>query len=706
MTRIARRRTWVAAVAAVVLLLAGTSSADAATETVLVLDNSASMVLGTEVQMPDGSVRSAPPADPDRLSVVATLLLNEIQDPGDRLHILTFDAASPHFAVLPSRPGDIRELQFDAPTLFRGVLAEARRILAESAAERRLLIFLTDGLPGDDDFGPSDAAALLGLDDGPVPFDLLVLGLAADASLEAQQDQFLVALAGDEGRYERIAHPVDLVARFTDAYAEQLGSKPESGTLSPGGSHTVEVGKYVREVILMTASVERVGPFGATLTRNGKEVALPASGSGDNACTARYAPDARNPSLCRPPFHHYRVWKAPNDPKKTSTWNLKVDSGARSPVAFGFILRYDLSAEILQVPDKVRVGEAFEVAARLAWQGRTFDEDEFFDRDGFEAVAIVGDRELPLARQADSTFSGTLTATDIGKAPLRVEFRNRWMRLPAARDLLVEGYLPLSLSIQPSPVDFGGWRGAGKKVEQCQSVRIDGENASVVPLDLHVEELPEGLALRVGGAEVGSGDTAHLPVGTADLELCAVSLKCCADIDGASARLLLRGRDAHYHPGAIEVPIAASISAAGFVRCWLVAILVGTGLLLLAVIAYGLFSPKDFLSDQRIRLSGSEAKLKRASAMVLREMPGGRRGFYRNATVGFDASGSPLGPRRSALLRLEAAGGGELMVKAGSSLETKDRRSRKWVAASTEAGPVMLRRRIEYRVGDLYFRIE
>ncbi len=128
------------------LVLLHPASAGAATEIVLVLDNSCSMVENS--QFDD---RSVPPADPDRLSVLATLILAQLRDTEDAFHILNFNGkgAPPTFRSLGTDKQSIRDMQYDAQTLFRGVLTEATRILNSSGHERRLLVFVTDGMPSD-----------------------------------------------------------------------------------------------------------------------------------------------------------------------------------------------------------------------------------------------------------------------------------------------------------------------------------------------------------------------------------------------------------------------------------------------------------------------------------------------------------------------------------------------------------------------------
>ena len=685
-------------------------TATAATETVLLVDNSGSMIFEVGIR---GSNDTIPPADPDRLAVLATILLERIQDPGDRLHILNFQQAAPEFVVLPNDVDAIREMYQGADTRMRAPLTEAHRILSTSQATRRLFILMTDGAPTDiPPLEVAEARRILGLDKSAVPYDFVVIGLASSKQVREQHDLFLKPLAGDEGRFVPVSQPGELIDRFTGAYAQQLGSKPETGTLSPGASYTVDVGKYVREVIVLTAATDRVGPYAVTLERDGRDRALQPGYSGDNGCSIRYQDANGNPSICKPPFHNWAVWKEANNPKKTSRWRLNLDRGAKSDVAFGFILRYDLGAELVGPPAKVRVGEPVTVTARLVFEGKTFDEDAFYGLDGFEVVAMLGDQQVPMSRQPDNTFVATLSAAELGQNRLRAVFRNTWMDLPAETNVLVEGYLPLTLAAEP--LDFGGWDGQGVSVTECRQLRWTGTNSTRVPLDLIVSGLPDGAELLIGGdpttntlgssAEVG--DAAELPIGATEVQVCLASRRCCAALDGADVGIVLRGRDPHYHGDAVAVPVAATVRATGFYACWKYVIWAVLGALFVVFVLVGLIKPNDFPADLRIRVAGSERKLTRASAMMLRDQPGGRRGFYRNATVGLDASGGMVGPRTQAWLRLTAKGGDEIAVETGSSLETKDRRSRKWEAINTEAGPAPMRRRVEYRVGELYFKIE
>ena len=198
----------------------------------------------------------------------------------------------------------------------------------------------------------------------------------------------------------------------------------------------------------------------------------------------------------------------------------------------------------------------------------------------------------------------------------------------------------------------------------------------------------------------------QLPLGTTRFTFCLSSPKCCSELDERGVRITLRGQDPHYHSTALELPLRFHVEASGWLRCWL-PVIVLVGLLLLAFfILYGFIRPNSFEGMSRVKLSGTERGLARAPARPLRDLPGGKRGFYRNATVAFDVSGEPRRPRKAAILRLEAAPGGEIRVVSRGGIERKNPRTRRWEELDFSAGLVFLRRRVVYRVGELLFRIE
>lgn len=697
------RLRWVARATAIALaLLLLSAPAMAASEIVLVLDNSASMVVSSGVVgQPNTRV---PASDPDRLASLATLILRASVDRDDSLTILNFQETPPFFRVVPSTKQAIQAAPYMSSTPFRGALTEAHRILSTSARPHRELIVVSDGAPTDLQ-SIEEARSLLGLDAGPPSFGILGLGLFRDSELAESQEVFFRGLLQDVGRYERVTEPRDLISKFTAAYAATLGSRPDSGTVGAGGSYAFEVGKYVSEVLVVTASTQRTGAYLATLEREGK--AISAAEDDDNACPreVRYQ---ENPRLCDPPFHHYVVWKAPNDPGEPSRWRLSLDGTARSPVAFGIILRYELGAELVGLPTSIRVGEPFQVRGRLTWRGKTFDAAPFFESDGFQAKVQIGDREVPARRNPDSTFEVDASADQPGAIPVKMIFENRWMRLETASPpLLVSGWLPLEIKVTPDPLDLGVWRGTWRSIRRCGTLSLQGSlNADRVPLEVAVQALPEGLALEIAGQPAEPGSTIEVPPAADALAVCAVTKRCCGTIDSSSAVVEIRGRDPHYRDQAAPVRLRLAVERTPWWRCWLPALAGVAALVLIFLVVRGFVSPHAFDFDASIRFSGKEALLNRARALPLRDMPGGKPGFYRDATVGLDAGGNSLNPRSKALLRLRAAAAGSVLAESAGALEKRNARTGKWEAVAEQDLREGLDRRVLYRVGSFFFRLE
>ncbi len=670
-------------------------AAFAATEWVVILDNSTSMSEGSTLTTthPDGHTTKSqiPPADPHRLAIIATLIFRSFLDADDRLTILVFehgpDPQHPvvgQFRVLPNNANDIRAFEFNRLTYFSGPLAEARRILEASALPKKVLLLVTDGAPPPEGEGDhltaEDAKRLLGFKGDEAPFEILSLALATDAHTEELQRQFLAPL----GQLVQIKSPTGLVDGFTRAYAESIRSRPETGTLSPGDKHTFRAPKYVSDVMVALATVDRTGVFDATLDAGGR--ALKPVDGGDSGCKPP-----------RTPCHAYQVFKAKKDPGAEQQWTLSL-AKSRGPVAYGIILRYELAAEIVSMSE-AKAGDEKEVIARITWKGQGFNDPAFFSSDDFKAELLLGETKAPMKlRPDDGSFVGTIAVPAPGKQTMRARFSNKWLTLVAEKPFEAEAWLPLSLVVKPTPIDFGTWTGARTESEKCVDLDFTGSvNADKVPLEMLGEDLPSGVRLKTpkAGATV-AGNSA---------KVCVVAPGCCSDVSepGGSA-LVIRGQNPHYHPDALKIPLTFQVKKTPFITCWWRVIAGIIGGIIFLIIVYGFVSPHDFDSQEVIRLASKEKGLARASGRRLRELPGGRRGFYRDAKVAFDGSGGAVKPGAGASLVLKATKNDTLVVSK-TTIEQKDPRTRKWAPVDAGDGLLYLRRAVVYRVGEFYFRL-
>lgn len=664
------------------------------TEWVLILDNSSSMSAGMHQVDANNVASKLPPADPDRLSVLATLIFRALLSEDDKLTILTFQSgAVGRYRELPSTPADIRALQFDESTPFTGPLQRAREILTQSRFPSRKLLLFTDGSPSEDDpLTGQQARALLGF--GPLPpgtvpaptaggakqaFEVLSLGLSANLpQLKQMQKNFLSPL----GPVQSINSPQEIIAGFTSVLAAHMQSRPLTGRLQPGGSYSFPVGKYVSEVLVSMASEQRMPVFSAQLLDAGRPMPVKEE-AGNNGCAI-------------PPCHTYRVMRTAHDPDTKGRLSLRLAQAA-GPVVFGIILRYDLMADIVTAPTMVRVGEEFEVVTRMLWHGRTFQDADFFAADGFSARLELGSVQVPLQRRSDGTFAARIKAADLGAQSLVARFSNQWLQLTASTALTVEGWLPLQLNATPNPLPFGTWTGDRVASRRCVTLSLAGsQNADRVALEAIGSDLPSGMKLVT---------TSPLVLKDNATELCLQVTGCCSDLlPGATTQILLRGQHPHYHPEALALAVDFSVGKTPFLTCWWRVIAVILGALFLVFVLVGFLSPHDFDAVEVIRLAKTESALQRTSGRRLSDLPGGKRGFYRHARIAFDSTGnSPQRLKDAAIIVRATASEPHIIVR--NTVEHKDPRTHKWAALKAPLDPSALRRGMVYRSGDIYFRL-
>jgi hypothetical protein len=186
-------------------------------------------------------------------------------------------------------------------------------------------------------------------------------------------------------------------------------------------------------------------------------------------------------------------------------------------------------------------------------------------------------------------------------------------------------------------------------------------------------------------------------------EACVVAPGCCAE-SPKGVTVTVRGVDPHYHAQAVKVPLAFEVAPTPFLTCWWPYIAGAIGAIIFIIIVVGFVRPRDFDKEEVIRLAKTEQALTRAAGRRLRDLPGGKRGFYRSARVAFDGAGNAVRSGSGASFILRAAKGDpEVEIRGG--LEEKDPRTRKFQPVDTAKGPAYLRRNIVYRSGEFFFRL-
>lgn len=670
------------------LLLALTAAAPApGSEIVVILDNSGSMAQEWQFSV-NGVSSTVPPSDPERLAVLGALVVDALDEGSDdKVTVIGFgktETATPPSTVTHA---DIRSWPYH-PTLFRKPLEQAKGIFEASDRKTKVLIFFTDGTPND----IADVAEMKTVFDPEEhpDVDVIAVGLFGDERIAEIGSLMLRALVHDpsegSGDFVEVDNPREIVGAFTNGYARAIGSRAETLTLTQGKKHEIQVGKYVSEVIVVAVSGKPGRAFSAQLT--GPDGAVSVLGEGDNGCPIHIA----GAEICGGARRHYQVFRSDNDPASRSEWTLSIPS-SDTKVEVGVILRYDLLADLI-VEGPVASGTTVPLEARLLFRGQPFDDEVFFSADNFQARVEVDGETIPLTHAGGGTFRADWApAVREADEAVIVEavFENDWMRKSDMVTVVVKPppYVLVldqdALSLEPIPARWS-------RDELCVTVDLSGsKDIEDVELECSVSDWPLGVRFTCERTDPHT------------LAVCGSTHHWCCGKDG-QVQVLVKGPGTATPRTSATLPTTYQVEGAGFIRChWLIWATIAAVIFLLWFI-YGWIKPHNFEATVAVTVAGSQAGLRRAGEQILRELPGGKSGFYRNAKLCLNGAGDVLRKPPKAAMVLEAGPGGHTVFRKAAGLEYRDRRTRKWKTLQPDELGDGYNAGVIYRLGDLYVK--
>lgn len=657
-------------------------------EIVVILDTSCSMAAAITFNQ-----SQLPANDPDRLAVLGAQIVADLGSEGvDDVTVLGFGQTATSPPEQANRGATLREWSYTNGTYFRSPLTEASQIFARSEHEDKLLLFLTDGVPSPEDNinNTDDLLAIFNPRNHP-DVAILPIGLFNHPDVREMGTLLLSTISHSPDDVHAIQNTGEIVEAFTIGFARAIGSRPETGQLSAGQRHSIVAGRYVSEVLVITASSQPGPAFSARLeTPSG---AINPIGQGDNGCAnavARQLPAA----VCAAPRRHYQVFRAPHDPQNRTTWSLELPDTSPD-IQYGVILRYDLTAG-LEVAGTVSAGTEVPIEARLIFQGQTFDDPEFFAADGFVAVATVEGEEIILAHAGGGLFTGTWTPPDTHsqsrQARVDVRFTNTWMQKSATQPVTISP--PPYTVVLNGPLDLNPVPSQWAPKQLCGNLSLEGSrNIDDVDIRCTIDSPPSRVRFSCERS------------GPQTLTVCAETQRWCCGPSG-TITVTAAGPQGQPPRTAASTPVTFSVDNPGLLRCYWLPISITLLTIFLGWFVYGWLRPHRFEPSATITLAGSERGLRRSTPQILEECPGGKRGFYRNARACFSATGDAVRNPRQAVLVVEAAKNNTTTFDKAAGLERRDRRTRKWEVVTPEE---MLEGYIPgtlYRMGDLIIRFD
>ena len=156
--------------------------------------------------------------------------------------------------------------------------------------------------------------------------------------------------------------------------------------------------------------------------------------------------------------------------------------------------------------------------------------------------------------------------------------------------------------------------------------------------------------------------------------------------------------------------VVPDIQQNSWLDCNLWWILIVAGVLLAILIVAGIVTPNQFSSSAMLRVANNDRQLAREQGRPLRREPGGKRGFYRAATVCFSDIGTTVLKSKGHVLMLKAGPDKTiLLLKKGANLERWERNAYKQVDPLNPGKDILQERTLvsggKYRVNGQYFFI-
>lgn len=154
--------------------------------------------------------------------------------------------------------------------------------------------------------------------------------------------------------------------------------------------------------------------------------------------------------------------------------------------------------------------------------------------------------------------------------------------------------------------------------------------------------------------------------------------------------------------------VKADVHPNTWLDCNLWWILIVAGIVLLIIIIVGIVTPNQFASAAMVRVANNDRQLRREQGRPLRREPGGKRGFYRTATVCFTDIGTTVKKSQGHILMLKAGPDKEIQIhRKGATLERFERNSWRTVDPTANGKDILTERTLVsgglYRVNNTYF---
>jgi hypothetical protein len=190
------------------------------------------------------------------------------------------------------------------------------------------------------------------------------------------------------------------------------------------------------------------------------------------------------------------------------------------------------------------------------------------------------------------------------------------------------------------------------------------------------------------------------------LDLCLEVPRCAGEVSPDSAVLRVVPLTPEFSAQARAVRLRWKVEDRGFLGCHGLWVWPGLAVLGLGLLVAGFTRPARFPPGASLRVAGSERGMRQAAAILLRDCPGSRPGFFRDARLGLHGDGEVNGRTRNAPIVLRAHRGAGVVLEGPGPLERQDRRTLRWEPVEDLARGHIPSSSALYRAGGTLFKVE
>ncbi|MFO0576210.1 MAG: hypothetical protein U1A78_19580 [Polyangia bacterium] len=324
-----------------------------------------------------------------------------------------------------------------------------------------------------------------------------------------------------------------------------------------------------------------------------------------------------------------------------------------------------------------------------------------------DPVTVLQPTTLPSGERA---YAGTFLPRHAVQTEIEVVARAGGQELSDRVSINIRDPIVLKL---PSELDLGRVPVGSSWRINCKALDFAGSRGVEDQEFLMHLALPPGCKSRLG---ISDAFGRFLPLGAdkdgerrlvlgldRSVKICLEPPRCAGE-SLAPAILTVKPTSPDFLAEEATVRITWFVPGRGFLLCnlwWLASL--GGGLLLVLIVL-GFIRPYNFGVDDSVKIATKKEGLSRAVARRLRDLPGGRAGFYRSAATGLREDGSATDRLRTAQLSLHAFRG-EILLRSPSGLSRMNPQTRKMDPVEIPKEGYALSRNTVYQVGSLFFQV-